>query len=76
MLLLVGLVGLYIGQLNRWLARVGRLLDGLGKRAGGRRGLGSDLRGAAAGVGGPDLLDEGPAWWLALSFVTSYTPAD
>ncbi|MDQ3284385.1 MAG: hypothetical protein M3P92_01510 [Actinomycetota bacterium] len=24
----------------------------------------------------PDLLDEGPAWWLALGFVTSYTLAD
>jgi hypothetical protein len=24
----------------------------------------------------PDRLDEGPAWWLALGFVTSYTLAD
>ena len=48
-----GLSGSMSASWNRWLARVGRLLDGLGKCAGGRRRLGSDLRGAVAGVGGP-----------------------
>ena len=71
-----GLSGSIPASWNRWLARVGRLLDGLGKRAGGRRRLGSDLRSAVASVGGTDLLDEGPAWWLALGFVTPYTLAD
>ena len=67
---------LYLPLGGRRLARVGGLPHVLlGQRTGGGRRLGSDLRRTVAGMGAPELVDEGPAEWRALGFTLSYTLA-
>ena len=57
-------------------ARVGGLPHVLlGQRTDSGRRLGRDLRRTVAGMGAPELLNEGPTEWLALGFTLSYTLA-